>query len=115
MLVAPEVTADLLLPTCILLPVLGVLDTTLFLAARSEHYFLVFASLFVCFDDGVWIAAATAALVISTVATPLAWYVATPLWLLTSALVLLLGVPAVRRRYVTEPLLRQFRKVMPPM
>lgn len=57
-LVAPEVTADLLLPTCILLPVLGVLDTTLFLAARSEHYFLVFASLFVCFDDGVWIAAA---------------------------------------------------------
>ncbi|MCB1774175.1 MAG: acyl-CoA dehydrogenase [Gammaproteobacteria bacterium] len=64
---------------------------------------------------GVWIAAATAALVISTVATPLAWYVATPLWLLTSALVLLLGVPAVRRRYVTAPLLRQFRKVMPPM
>jgi hypothetical protein len=37
-LAAPEITPALLLPTVILLPVLGLLDKTLFLAARGEHY-----------------------------------------------------------------------------
>ena len=64
---------------------------------------------------GVWIAALAADLVAFTVATPVTWYVATPVWLLTAAVVLLLGVPAIRQRYLTAPLLRQFRKVMPPM
>ena len=64
---------------------------------------------------GVWIAAAAAGLVVLTVTLPVAWYVVAPLWLLTAALVILLGVPSFRRRYVTAPLLRQFRKVMPPM
>jgi hypothetical protein len=37
-LVAPALTPALLVPTLILLPLLGVLDRTLFLAARAEHY-----------------------------------------------------------------------------
>ncbi len=37
-LVAPEITPALLLPTVILLPALGLCDKTLFLAARAEHY-----------------------------------------------------------------------------
>jgi len=36
---APEVTPALLLPTVILLPLLGLCDKTLFLAARGEHYY----------------------------------------------------------------------------
>lgn len=65
--------------------------------------------------SGVWIAALAAGLVGFSISTPLAWYAATPVWLLASALVLLLGVPQLRRRYVTAPLYRQFREVMPPM
>lgn len=64
---------------------------------------------------GVWIAALAAGLVTFTLTTPAAWYVMTPVWLLSAALVLLLGVPATRQRLVTAPLLRQFRKVMPPL
>jgi hypothetical protein len=37
-LLAPAITPELLVPTLILLPLLGVLDRTLFLAARAEHY-----------------------------------------------------------------------------
>ncbi|MGQ0506190.1 MAG: DUF3556 domain-containing protein [Myxococcaceae bacterium] len=54
-LLAPELTLSLLLPTLVLLPVLGVLDRTLFLAARGEHYYWTL----ICFAfAGDWIAGA---------------------------------------------------------
>jgi hypothetical protein len=37
-LVAPAITFEMLLPIAILVPVLGVLDKTIFLALRAEHY-----------------------------------------------------------------------------
>lgn len=52
-LVAPTLMLEHLLPTVILLPLLGLTDKTIFLAARAEHYF----SALVCFlfaDD--WMA-----------------------------------------------------------
>ena len=64
---------------------------------------------------GIWIAALAVGLTLVTLGTPLSWYVATPVWLVCASLVLLLGVPRIRRRYITAPLFRQFRKVMPPM
>ena len=56
-LVAPELGVELLLPIVVLVPVLGLADKTLFLAARGEHYYVTT----VCFlfvDD--WIAGAMA-------------------------------------------------------
>ncbi|MFP6684837.1 MAG: DUF3556 domain-containing protein [Polyangiaceae bacterium] len=56
-LCAPAITPELVLPTVILLPLLGVMDKTIFLAARGEHYF----SMTVCFlfaDD--WLSGAMA-------------------------------------------------------
>ncbi len=44
-LVAPTITAELLLPAALLLPLLGITDKTLFLASRGEHYY----SALVCF------------------------------------------------------------------
>ncbi|MEM7344304.1 MAG: DUF3556 domain-containing protein [Chloroflexota bacterium] len=38
-LIAPAVTIDLILPIVILLPILGILDKTVFLAARGDVYF----------------------------------------------------------------------------
>ncbi|MEZ4312920.1 MAG: DUF3556 domain-containing protein [Polyangiaceae bacterium] len=38
-LVSPEITPELLYPTAVILPVLGALDKTLFLASRAEHYY----------------------------------------------------------------------------
>ncbi len=38
-LLAPELSFELLLPTVILLPLLGITDKTLFLSARAEHYY----------------------------------------------------------------------------
>ena len=64
---------------------------------------------------GVWIAALAAALAVFTATTDAAWYVTTPLWLTAALVVLLFGVPRIRQRYITAPLFRQFRKVMPPM
>jgi hypothetical protein len=54
-LVAPEVTPELLMPAFVLLPILGVLDKTLFLAARAEHYYVALACLVVASADGLWI------------------------------------------------------------
>jgi hypothetical protein len=54
-LVAPEITPDLLLPTLLLIPVMGVLDKTLFLAARAEHYWVALACLVVASGDELWI------------------------------------------------------------
>ena len=39
-LLAPDVTPDLLYPTIALLPLMGLLDRTLFLSARAEHYWM---------------------------------------------------------------------------
>ncbi len=54
-LVAPEVTPELLLPIFFLVPALGVLDTTLFLAARAEHYWVALTCLTFAAADGLWI------------------------------------------------------------
>jgi hypothetical protein len=55
-LVAPELSLELLLPSFILIPVLGLTDKTLFLAARAEHFWVVLACLTFGLADGVWIA-----------------------------------------------------------
>jgi hypothetical protein len=70
-LVAPELTVELIAPTLVLLPLLGITDKTIFLASRSEHYYTAL----VCFmfaDDwiagskfvwvGIWMWAATSKL-----------------------------------------------------
>jgi hypothetical protein len=54
-LLAPEVTPDLLVPSLVLIPVLGVLDKTLFLAARAEHYYVALVCLVVASADDLWI------------------------------------------------------------
>ena len=54
LLVAPEVTAELWLPSLLLIPAMGVLDKTLFLAARAEHYFVVLVCLVVASGDALW-------------------------------------------------------------
>lgn len=52
-LTAPALTPALLMPTVLLLPLLGLTDKTLFLAARAEHY----GSALVCFlFAGDWLA-----------------------------------------------------------
>jgi hypothetical protein len=52
-LVAPAFSPALVVPTLILLPVLGLTDKTIFLAARAEHYY----SALVCFlFPGDWLA-----------------------------------------------------------
>ena len=42
-LIAPEITLGHLVPIVVLLPVLGIIDKTLYLAARSEHYLIALA------------------------------------------------------------------------
>jgi len=64
---------------------------------------------------GTWIGVLMASLVTVTLATGIPWYLSTPLWLGATTVVLLLGVPAIRRRYITAVLLERFRKVIPPM
>ena len=51
-LLAPEVTPALLLPTLVLLPILGLSDKTIFLASRAEHYWVALLCLF-SVDDAV--------------------------------------------------------------
>ena len=63
----------------------------------------------------LWSTALIAGLVAVTLAADIAWYASLPLWMLAVTAALLLGVPRLRRRYITAPLLRQFRKVMPAM
>lgn len=57
-LVAPELSLELVLPPFILIPILGVTDKTLFLAARAEHFWLVLACLTFGAEGDVWIAGA---------------------------------------------------------
>jgi hypothetical protein len=54
-LVAPEVTAAMMLPSCLLIPLLGVTDKTIFLAARSEHYWVVLVCLTAASAGDLWI------------------------------------------------------------
>jgi Transmembrane protein of unknown function (DUF3556) len=56
-LIAPEITPGLLAPSCVLIPLLGVTDKTLFLAARAEHYWVALVCLTVASADALWISA----------------------------------------------------------
>ena len=56
-LVAPEITPSLLLPPFVLIPLLGITDKTLYLAARGEHYYVALVCLFAAYADGLWISA----------------------------------------------------------
>jgi hypothetical protein len=56
-LVAPEPTPELLAPSFVLIPALGVLDKTVFLAARAEHYWVALVCLVVAGGDGPWLSA----------------------------------------------------------
>ncbi|MBX2875071.1 MAG: DUF3556 domain-containing protein [Saprospiraceae bacterium] len=42
-LIAPEIIMEHILPVVVLLPILGIIDKTLYLAARSEHYLIALA------------------------------------------------------------------------
>ena len=57
-LVAPEVTPALLLPSFFLIPAMGVLDKTLFLVARAEHYYVVLVCMTVAAANDLWISGA---------------------------------------------------------
>ena len=60
-LVAPALSAEVLLPIAVLVPVLGVLDKTLFLAARAEHYWVVTVVFVASFAVGTdWVPGAKA-------------------------------------------------------
>ncbi len=59
-LVAPEVTPGLLLPVFFLVPLIGVMDKTLFLAARAEHYWVALTCLVFASGDDLWISACKA-------------------------------------------------------
>ncbi|TFG96024.1 MAG: hypothetical protein E4H11_04075 [Myxococcales bacterium] len=56
-LLAPELTPELLLPSFVLIPVLGLTDKTLFLAARAEHYYVALVCLTLASGDALWISA----------------------------------------------------------
>lgn len=56
-LVAPEITPDLLLPPLLLVALLGVMDKTIFLAARGEHYWVALVCLWGAAEGDRWIAA----------------------------------------------------------
>jgi hypothetical protein len=56
-LIAPELTPALLVPNLVLIPLLGVMDKTVFLAARGEHYYVVLLCLFAASGNALWISA----------------------------------------------------------
>ena len=57
-LIAPEVTPELLLPCFVLVAVNGVLDKTLFLVARYEHYWVTMAAMIFAAENDLWISGA---------------------------------------------------------
>jgi hypothetical protein len=59
-LVAPEITPALLWPSVILIPLMGIRDKTLFLAARGEHYRGALLGLTVASADDLWLSACKA-------------------------------------------------------
>jgi hypothetical protein len=56
-LLAPELTPALMLPSAILIPLLGVTDKTLFLAARAEHYWVALVCLVAAQAHMLWLSA----------------------------------------------------------
>ena len=56
-LVAPDLTMSLLLPSFFLIPLLGVVDKTLFLAARAEHFWIVLTCLTFASANDLWVPA----------------------------------------------------------
>ena len=54
-LFASEVTPDLLYPIVLLIPLMGILDKTLYLACRAEHYFVVIVCLAFAGGSDLWI------------------------------------------------------------
>jgi hypothetical protein len=56
-LVAPEITSALLWPIVVLIPLLGLSDRTIFLAARSEHYWVALVCLAAASEGDLWISA----------------------------------------------------------
>jgi hypothetical protein len=57
-LVASDVSSGLLLPLVFLIPAMAVLDRTLYLACRAEHYFVVLACFALLDADDLWISGA---------------------------------------------------------
>ncbi|MDJ0785909.1 MAG: DUF3556 domain-containing protein [Myxococcota bacterium] len=57
-LISPEVTPELLLPCFVLVAVNGILDKTLFLVARYEHYWVVMGAMIFAAAGDLWIAGA---------------------------------------------------------
>lgn len=55
-LIAPDITPELLIPVCVVLPLLGIVDKTIYLAARSEHYFVALICITAASQGEVWIA-----------------------------------------------------------
>jgi hypothetical protein len=56
-LVAPDLTMSHLLPSFCLIPMLGVVDKTLFLAARAEHFWIVLTCLTFASANDLWVPA----------------------------------------------------------
>jgi len=57
-LLSPEITPELLWPSIALIPLMGIGDKTLFLAARSEHYWVALTCIAVALaSGGPWISA----------------------------------------------------------
>ena len=63
----------------------------------------------------VWIAAVGISMAAIALIGGAPWYVDIPILAMAAALVALFAVPTIRKRLITAPLLRQFRRVMPPM
>jgi hypothetical protein len=59
LLIAPELDVRLLIALAVLVPILGILDRTIFLAARAEHYWVTVVCFAVMSGDG-WIGGAKA-------------------------------------------------------
>jgi hypothetical protein len=55
-LIAPELTPALLLPNVILIPLMGLTDKTLYLAARAEHYYVALVCITAALAGGPWVA-----------------------------------------------------------
>jgi len=66
-------------------------------------------------NAAVWIAAVGISIAAVTLIGGVPWYVDIPILVMAGALVALFAVPSLRKRLITAPLLRQFRRVMPPM
>lgn len=57
-LLSPEVTPWLLAPVMLTIPVMGLLDKTLYLACRAEHYFVVLFCITFAYANDLWISGA---------------------------------------------------------